>query len=352
MSTDMDIAERAAAWLATLERGGHKERAAFAAWLKESPRHVEEALFAAAVAQELSGLDRERRIDIQALLTEHSRNVVPLETVVPGEAPSSSVTGKQSSRSMRWTLAAGVAALLVGLSMAWWWWQIAWPGGWQSYQTAIGEQRIVELQDGSLAYLNTQSHLKVRFGPAARDVRLIEGETLFKVQRDPARPFRVLAQGTVIQALGTQFNVYQRAGQVTVSVIEGLVQVSPVNAAGSAPAHGAVTANGVARLAAGEQMLVTPGGKTARQESADIERAVAWRQRRLIFDADTLEDIATEFNRYNRASQIVIEDDAARQARFTGVFDADDPESLVQLLQTDHELEFRRRAGKLVIRSR
>ena len=89
-----------------------------------------------------------------------------------------------------------------------------------------------------------------------------------------------------------------------------------------------------------------------RHEHADIERVVAWRQRRLIFDADTLEDIAAEFNRYNRTSQILIEDDAARQVRFTGVFDADDPESLVRLLETDKELELLRRAGKLVIRSR
>jgi transmembrane sensor len=261
-------------------------------------------------------------------------------------------------------LAASVGVLMVGLSMTWWW-QSAGPGSWQNFRTAIGEQRIVELQDGSLAYLNTQSHLKVRFRRAARDVLLIDGEAMFKVQRDPARPFRVHAEESVIQAIGTQFNVYERTGDVTVSVIEGIVQVSPMGrrddaqsrsvadaSAPRVPANEATNAAGVARLVAGEQVLITATGGIEQQKHADIERVVAWRQRRLIFDADTLEDIALEFNRYNRTVQILIEDDAARRVRFTGVFDADDPESLAQLLERDTELELLRRGGALVVRSR
>ncbi|MEP7247620.1 MAG: FecR domain-containing protein, partial [Gammaproteobacteria bacterium] len=68
-----------------------------------------------------------------------------------------------------------------------------------------------------------------------------------------------------------------------------------------------------------------------------LAQVVAWRERRLVFRADPLERVATEFNRYNHV-QILIESDALRGKQITGVFDADDPRSFVQFLQRDSTL--------------
>src|SRR5690606_14686343 len=96
----------------------------------------------------------------------------------------------------------------------------------QVYSTGIGEQRTVKLADGSIVHLNTDSSLRVEYSPATREVHLVEGEALFVVAKEPARPFRVEAGQTTVQALGTQFNVYRRAGGIEVSVIEGAVRVA------------------------------------------------------------------------------------------------------------------------------
>ena len=69
------------------------------------------------------------------------------------------------------------------------------------YRTAIGEQRIVKLEDGSIVTLNTRSQIKVRFERDRRRIDLIEGEALFEVAHDTARPFQVFAGTAEVRAV-------------------------------------------------------------------------------------------------------------------------------------------------------
>ncbi len=336
---ELAIAERAAAWLSALRHeDGEDRRAAFAEWLRESPRHVEEVLFASTVERALAGFDAKGEIDVEEILREAPGNVVQLKEKAHLTSALSPL-GRRRGRKTGWVVAAGMAMAAVAG-----WVAIDSFGG-ERYSTSIGEQRAVELDDGSLVYLNTHSRVRVRFTADGRDIELLQGEALFKVAQEAGRPFRVHTADAVIQALGTQFNVYRRTGGTIVSVIDGRVRV----------AHGrpaADTAGGPTELVAGEAAEVAAERPIVKQPAPDLAQATAWRQRRLVFQADTLEDIAAEFNRYNRTPQIQIEGEAARQTRFTGVFDADDPMSLVQLLGKDRELTFEERADGLVLKSR
>ena len=51
--------------------------------------------------------------------------------------------------------------------------------------------------DGSIVYLNARSRIRVDFSREARDVELDQGEAVFKVAHDTARPFRVHAAGAI-----------------------------------------------------------------------------------------------------------------------------------------------------------
>jgi transmembrane sensor len=178
----------------------------------------------------------------------------------------------------------------------------------------------------------------VEFTAAARTVRLLEGEALFTVERDRKRPFRVEAGGVVFQAVGTQFNVYRRANITTISVVEGVVQILP-----QAPA--------AARLAAGEQADVARDGQIDKHKVSDLDQVTAWRQRRLVFRGDSLANVASEFNRYNKL-RVEIESPDLRTKRLTGVFNADDPESLVLFLSGDPDLAIESSADIVHIRHR
>ncbi len=324
---DTVLAEQAVKWLRTLARGGPEEHAEFAAWLKESPRHIEETLCAAAVDKALDRLDAQRWPDVSNYLADPSGTVIPFSEPV---SASPAVRGRRHRRS--WIY--GVAAAIVGAAG---WWGLQNLLGWHHYATVVGEQRALTLDDGSLAYLNTDSRLNVRFTAGTREVRLVDGEALFKVEHDPARPFLVRTDDAVIRAVGTQFNVFRRSEDTVVSVVEGLIEIS--------------TDRGSARFGAGEQASIR-GGAFVHTGKVDIATMEAWRQRRLIFELDPLADVAAEFNRYNRAPRVRVEGEAARMKRFSGVFDANDPKSLVSLLATYGDLTVDERADEIVIRGR
>lgn len=324
---DMALAEQAARWLKVLEHGDSRQQAAFAAWLKESPRHIEEVLCAAAVDKALGRLDAQRWPDVSQYLAERPAKVVPLK-------PETRADHSAKTANKRWLWMSSAAAAVV-CAVGWWTFDRA--AGWQHYSTTVGEQRTLTLGDGSLAYVNTHSRLDVKFTDTAREVELLNGEALFKVERDPARPFVVRSGDAVIRVLGTQFNVYRRDTGTVVSVVEGMVEVA--------------TGKGAQRLSAGEEAHVS-GSTVTRKRKADIAKAQAWRQRRLVFDLAPLTQIAAEFNRYNRETQIRIEGNTAEAKRFSGVFDADDPRSLMKLLATYDDLTAEEINGEIVVHSR
>ncbi len=103
-----------------------------------------------------------------------------------------------------------------------------------------------------------------------------------------------------------------------------------------------------ARVSAGEQARVALDGEIVKHLVPDLAQLVAWRERRLVFRADPLEEVATEFNRYN-SLQLHILSDALRGKQITGVFDADDPRSFIQFLERDGALSVNEKSAEITV---
>jgi transmembrane sensor len=322
---------------------------AFVAWLKESPRHVREILLATTWDRVLGAADRARRFDIDALLARGSNDIVVLNSgssrnatrAVPQER-SPADTGVRRYRRF-----AGLAAAAVLVSLATW---ACFGIFGHTYATAVGGQRNFELGDGSMIYMSARSKVKVDVSRSARDVYLLAGEVIFRVKHEAARPFRVHVDGAFIQAVGTQFDVHRLADQTSVAVIEGKVKISAQETEGTAA--GTEQNPGTVTLVAGEASSIISSGRITQPAPVDIAEATAWQQRRLVFRKQTLANMALEFNRYNREIQIRVEGDTLRARRFNGVFDADDPDSLVRFLESSEEVAVERHGSDVVIRGR
>jgi len=340
-------AHEAAEWLDRLAPGTTEEYRVkdFADWLSRSPVHVQEFLTMTAIDRYLNHIPRDYPLDL-AKLRAVALKAVPFAT----KTSKASQTGIWPLRSARsrgfWPSLLAAAALIVATIAAWW---IHSSAG-QRYITGIGEQRAVELLDGSVVYLDARSKIDIRLTQSARDVYLTEGEALFKVKHEATRPFRVHAQQAVIQAVGTAFNVCRRDRQTTIAVLEGAVRISSATAPAGAIATNSLSASAASALTAGEEAQVAATGQISVRHNIDVAKTMAWRERRLVFDKTFLPEIAAEFNRYNRSPQLRIEGGNAQRRRFTGAFDADDPESLVALLQKDPQLQVEQREGWVVIR--
>ena len=242
-----------------------------------------------------------------------------------------------------------------------WTWIARTRSAWTQFETATGEQRTFELADGSVIYLNTHSHVAIRFAAHTRDVRLLKGEALFQVHHDTSRPFRVYTDDAMVQAVGTQFDVYRREDGTVVSVIEGRVNVTPASppTASERTPESAPQGSGPAlpvkaqsrTLGASQEARVSHAGSVSIREVNNVTDTVAWRERRLIFNDQTLGQIVEEFNRY-RANPIRLEGAAVSERTYTGVFDADDADSLVEVLARDPALAVDRSPEGIVVRMR
>lgn len=337
---DKLLAEESARWTEVLKSGDERDLAAFAAWSRKSPQHMRHFLMMTALDRELAHLDPQRELkapraaDADTAMVTSLREIHEIERVTRSPARLSP---------KRWAVAAALGGGMALLAL--FQFKSGYFSGWREFSTAQGEQRAVELTDGSIMHLNTQSNVKVRFSDRGRDIRLLEGEALFKVAKDRMRPFRVHTSDLVIHAIGTQFNVYAQGDSTKVSVLEGLVQISSDTVA-------SLSLTKPERLGAGQEVKIDGHGAVKLHQTMDVAAMGAWRQRRLIFNQDPLSEVITQFNRYNRSPQFRIMDANLGLRPYSGAFDADDPESLAQLLRDDGSLEVVSRGAEIWIRRR
>ncbi|WP_347302571.1 FecR domain-containing protein [Croceibacterium sp. TMG7-5b_MA50] len=188
-----------------------------------------------------------------------------------------------------------------------------------TYHTAIGQRRTVQLADGSAVTLNTGSAIEVALTDRTRAVTLLRGEASFTVAPDRQRPFVVTTDGLTVHAIGTAFNVRLRPQLTEVTVTEGVVAIN-----GARPDEQLVRAGRAAAVRPGAVAVTSLRG-------AEIDRRLAWRGGKLSFDGDTLEQAVAEFNRY-RTSPIVIGDPALAGLRIGGTFRADGSDDFAEAL--------------------
>jgi len=222
-------------------------------------------------------------------------------------------------------------------------------------QMAKAFESIQKLPDGTIVELNDGAAITVQYEPAIRRVHLVQGEALFRVQKDPARPFLVLAGGIEVRAVGTAFNIQLGTDAVEVLVTEGKVRVGDAIKGTSLlppPQYPADTSTFVAQtegvLVAGERVIVDlvasdspPVVQVASLASADIEQRLAWRIPRLEFNGMKLDQAVEQINRYNRL-QIILGDPAIGRLRISGVFRSDNPDGFVRIVEATFGLRSER----------
>ena len=244
-----------------------------------------------------------------------------------------------------------------------------WPDGAQalsSYATAVGEQRVVTLEDGSRLTLNTGSRVLVDYTRQERRVILDFGEVFFEIEKDPARPMSVSARGRVVTVLGTKFSVLLAGKDVRVAVVEGTVAVSkedarlplgsrqtlaaPANAgAGAPPDFTQLVGPGDVILHAGTIATFGDEREQVIENDTDaMQRLQSWRSGVVRFDSEPLYRVVAELNRYSRA-KILIEDDTIMNLPISGVFRLERVDLILDALEDVLPIEVVRYSDRYVL---
>jgi transmembrane sensor len=185
--------------------------------------------------------------------------------------------------------------------------------------TAIGEQRSLQLPDGSAVTMNTKTAIATEFVGSTRRVRLLAGEAFFAVGPDPHKPFVVESRNVVARALGTAFLVKEQGDGLRIAVTEGTVDVR---------LRGDETS--YVQLRAGQQVEIT-ADRLSLPTPANPELLTAWLRGRLIFDSAPLTQVIEELNRYH-AGRIVLLSSNIRQLQVSGTYDLSDTSAILDTL--------------------
>jgi transmembrane sensor len=189
-------------------------------------------------------------------------------------------------------------------------------------RTDVGERRTFRLSDGSEVILGAASTLRVdsAYGARTREVTL-EGEALFRVAHEAARPFVVHAGGTRSEDLGTEFVVraYPGEGAVRVAVRQGAVALRRER-----------DADRVAVLRPRDVARVDSTGGQVILHDQDLASLTAWTSGTLVFEDAPLSEVAAELQRWYDI-QCQFSDSTVAALRYHGTHSQD--ERIDEILQ-------------------
>lgn len=338
--TEEDRLDQASLWVSKLDRGlSVKEEAAIVEWLSEHPKHkiylfeMLEIWDRMDVLERLSGL-------FPIVNAQHHEADTPTRSAWPRVAKIAAcfavfvgmyfvVVEKNQSQA----ITASLAEIF------------AWPSQEKGvFETQVGEYSTVRLEDGSELTLNTDTHVKVQYSDQYRMFYLERGEVHIDVAHEPNRPLRVVTKESVVQAIGTAFNIqYLDSDKIELIVTDGVVKVEKLEAVNDVQV-------GVVLDASAEDLLFTQGQKViigaginevSEIDEVDIVDSLSWREGNIVFKGETLEEALVEIGRYSK-TKFHVYDETIRSIRIAGMFRSGDVDGLLVALEQNFEVGYER----------
>lgn len=162
----------------------------------------------------------------------------------------------------------------------------------ETFATAVGQTKRIQLSDGSEATLDTDSAIAVSFADDERHVKLLKGRANFAVAHDVARPFKVSSGEMTVTAVGTEFVVSVASNKQMVTLLKGRVAVDTLGGMKGRPIQRRM-------LEPGQKFMLRSNGQSKIQKLADIQGETAWRDNRMEFSGTSASDAIIEANRYS-----------------------------------------------------
>lgn len=294
------IDDEALDWVIRLTSGmaDVSEHAAFRMWCERSPAHADSLVTA-----------RRLWTSIGPAMIARQETQVAIDF-----ARAKTVSGGKSDRRgpwrrRRWPFAiphrhrgVAVAAVMAMTLLA------IWPRADLSSGSAIASYHLA---DGTRVTLAPGSALDVDIARTGeRHIKLLDGEVMFDVAHDAARPFVIRSGEGSIHVLGTAFSVRRTGGMTRVLVTRGRVQVN----------SGAQT-----RLLGPDREVAYGLTTMGYVRAVDASVATGWTRNRLIFDDQQLGNVIAEVDRFDPRKIVLLN----RDLRFRRV------NALVDLRQVD-----------------
>ncbi len=291
----------AADWLVRFQSGDDSAstRCAFARWLARSPAH------AAAWQRAEAVLGTFRQVPVE----------IGRQTLDGLARP-----GRRRVLHAMGMLVVGTPAVVLA------WRHRPWEGWHADLRTATGEQKTLELADGTHLVLNTNTAVDVVYTPERRMLHLIQGEILVTTGKDDSRgrPFVVESAAGTARPLGTRFSLRHTSSETRVGVFAGAVWIT--------------TRSGLHHDVQAGRQVAFQAGHISPDEVQDADAAL-WADGMFLARDISLADLVAELARYRPG--VLRCHPAVAAMRVSGAFPLRDTDAALDLLLRTRPLALR-----------
>jgi ferric-dicitrate binding protein FerR (iron transport regulator) len=236
----------------------------------------------------------------------------------------------------------------------------------KEFVTRDGDRQTILLPDGTKVRLNTGSRLRYDSNMLRKDERTVtlSGEAFFDVAKDKDRCFVIHTDKIAIRVLGTVFNVkaYPRDKTTEATLMGGSIELTVNNkpyqkfllkpkekfalidetpdSRGPTGSHNAAVSRDTAWQSdpaspphtARKEKLVIQDIQAVEVEDKEYVREVSWVDDKLVFQNETLEELAPEMERWFNIT-IEIRNQSIGNYHFTGIFHKETIDQALSALQ-------------------
>lgn len=214
----------------------------------------------------------------------------------------------------------GAGALAVGIGG-----YVAFSGGSaEAFETGIGEQREVDLADGTRVLLNASSRLEARIRDDRREARLLAGEALFTIAESNAGLFSIATPAGEIVAA---------SGEVLVKLLPDGARVALLSDGARASRRTWIGQSSSIAAAANSEIVFRREDVVIDASTAErLSRRMLWREGMLAFDNTALAEAAADVTRQSGV-RFVFADPTLGDLRVGGLIRAGDLDAFLALLR-------------------
>lgn len=202
------------------------------------------------------------------------------------------------------------------------------------FATTDDQQKMVKLAGGTEIQLNSNSEIRILDAGADRSMEIeLVGEAYFDVAHDKDRDFTVYTNETMIEVLGTSFNVKScpTRGDVQVAVVEGSV---------SFDTHATDKSVETVILEKGQYAYLDIASRQISVEDFGVQNYLAWMSGRLVFDDLPLDKVCLQLNRLYQV-ECGFEKEDFKDLQLTADFSGESLEKTLSVIALSLDLDYR-----------
>lgn len=203
-----------------------------------------------------------------------------------------------------------------------------------------GDRATIELPDGTVAQLNSDSRLTYMHPTKKGERRAkITGEAYFQVAHDKESPFIVEVGELEVRVLGTSFTVssYEEQEDIIVVLVEGKVEVTASSTS--------------CTLIPGDKMCYNKLTQAMTTQQVKTSDYLAWTKGELYFENESMESLIRTLSRmYDVEVSFDNSSKSLRQERFTGTIPIGGIEKTLRILMYTTPFTYTWNQGAIVLR--